>query len=157
MNDEEVDIIFPEDDLEVDTPATTNEPEEKAEESTEQVNQPTEQVNQPKAEEPQKEEAPEDEDKRFLEYLNKKGIIKFNGENVQVKDINDLVSNYQKGLNYDKHEADQKDALDYIKDKASKLGISTKEYIGRVKAYEEEQKKKSQEADVERYVNKRSR
>lgn len=145
MNDEEVDIIFPEDDLEVDTPATTNEPEEKAEESTEQVNQP-------KAEEPQKEETPEDEDKKVLEYLNSKGLIKFNGENVQIKDLNDLVTNYQKGLNYDKHEADQKDALDYIKDKASKLGISTKEYIGRVKAYEEEQKKKSQEADVERYV-----
>lgn len=140
MNEDE-EIIFPDDDLEVDTPVETKEPENEG---------TKEQVNQPETQEPQQ---PEDEDKKFLDYLNGKGLIKFNGTNVQIKDLNDLVTNYQKGLNYDKHEADDQTALDYIKEKASNLGISPKEYINRVKNYEEQKKKEAQEADIQRYVN----
>ena len=143
MNEEE-EIIFPDDDLEVDTPVETKEPEEKTEETKEQVNQPE------KPEEPQ---TPEDEDKKVLEYLNSKGLIKFNGENVQIKDLNDLVSNYQKGLNYDKHTADDQYVLDYINENASNLGVSKREYIARVKDYAEQKKRESQEADIQRYVN----
>lgn len=143
MNEEE-DIIFPDDDLEVDTPVETKEPEEKVEETKEQVNQPE------KPEEPQQ---PEDEDKKVLEYLNKKGLIKFNGENVQIKDLNDLVSNYQKGLNYDRLTQKENTVMDYIKEKASSLNISPEEYIGRVKSYEEQKKRETQEADIQRYVN----
>lgn len=134
MNDDfnDEDIILP--DEEVDTPA-----------ETETVEEPK--VDQPKVEEP------EDEDAKFLDYLNKKGLIKFNGENVAVKDINDLVSNYQKGLNYDRLTQKENTVMDYIKEKASSLNISPEEYIGRVKSYEEQKKKEAQEADMQRYMD----
>ncbi len=108
-------------------------------------------VDQPKVEEPQT--TPVNEDEKFLEYLNNKGLIKFNGEKVTVKDLDDLVSNYQKGLNYDKHNADDELILEYVKGNASKLGISGKDYITRVKDYEKQKEKEQQEADMERYMD----
>ena len=96
---------------------------------------------------------PVDEDKKMLEYINSKGLIKFNGEKVDIKDLNDLVTNYQKGLNYDRLIQKENTVMDYIKEKASSLNISPEEYIGRVKSYEEQKKKEAQEADIQRYVN----
>jgi hypothetical protein len=127
---DEEDVIMP--DEEVDTPAETE--------------SDTAEVDQPKQE-------PENEDQKFLDYVNSKGLIKFNGENVAIKDLNDLVSNYQKGLNYDRLTQKENTVMDYIKEKASSLNISPEEYIGRVKSYEEQKKKESQEADVQRYIN----
>ena len=129
MDDE--DIIMP--DEEVDIPA---EPEEG---NTEQVNQPVQE--------------PEDEDKKMLDYLNSKGLIKFNGEKVDIKDLNDLVTNYQKGLNYERLTQKENKVMDYINGKANQLNISADEYIQRVQDYEEQKKKEAQEADVQRYVN----
>ena len=120
-------------DEEVDTPAETPE----ADSTSAEVDQPM----------------PEDEDKKFLDYVNGKNLIKFNGENVAIKDLNDLVTNYQKGLNYDRITQKENTVMDYIKEKASSLNISPEEYIGRVKSYEEQKKKESQEADVQRYIN----
>lgn len=127
INDE--DIIMP--DEEVDTPVETEEG------KAEQVEQPVQ----------------ENEDEKFLEYINNKGLIKFNGEQVNIKDINDLVSNYQKGLNYDRLTQKENTVMDYIKEKASSLNISPEEYIGRVKSYEEQKKRETQEADIQRYVD----
>jgi hypothetical protein len=141
MNEDEM-MLLDDEDLAEGTPATTNEPEPKAEEVKTEVDQP-------KAETPQ----PEDEDKKMLDYLNSKGLIKFNGEAVQVKDLNDLVTNYQKGLNYDRLTQKENTVMDYIKEKASSLNISPEEYIGRVKSYEEQKKKEAQEEDIQRYVN----
>ena len=107
-------MLLDDEDLAQDTPVEANEPEAKAEEQKPEVDQP-------KAEEPQ------NEDEKFLEYLNKKGLIKFNGENVAVKDLNDLVTNYQKGLNYDKVATRESKVMDYIKEKASNLNISEKQ------------------------------
>ena len=132
MNEDE-DIILPDEDIPVEAEGAT---EEKSQE-----------VDQPKVEEPQS------EDEKFLEYLNGKELIKFNGEKVNVKDLNDLVTNYQKGLNYDKHNADDLEILDYVKGNASKLGISGKDYIARVKDYEKQKQREQQEADVQRYVD----
>lgn len=139
MNDDEM-MLLDDEDLAQDTPVEANETAPKAEEQKPEVDQP-------KAEDPQ------DDDKKFLDYLNKKGLIKFNGESVEVKDINDLVSNYQKGLNYDRLTQKENTVMDYIKEKASSLNISPEEYIGRVKSYEEQKKKEAQEADIQRYVN----
>ena len=129
INDE--DIIMP--DEEVDTPVETEEG------KTEQVDQPVQE--------------PENEDTKFLEYINNKGLIKFNGEQVAIKDINDLVTNYQKGLNYDRITQKENTVMDYIKEKANSLNISPEEYIERVKSYEEQKKKEAQEEDVQRYIN----
>ena len=117
-------------DLVQDTPVAANEPE----------------VDQPKVEEPQ------DDDKKFLDYLNKKGLIKFNGENVAVKDLNDLVTNYQKGLNYDKVATRENKVMDYIKEKASNLNISPEDYIERVKAYERQKEQESADKEVQDLV-----
>ena len=136
MNDDEM-MLLDDEDLAQDTPVEANETAPKAEPE----------VNQPKA------ETPVDDDAKFLEYLNKKGLIKFNGESVAVKDMNDLVSNYQKGLNYDRLTQKENTVMDYIKEKAGNLNISPEEYIERVKSYEEQKKKEAQEADIQRYVN----
>ena len=129
MDDE--DIIMP--DEEVDTPVETEEG------KVEQENQPEPEMN---------------EDEKFLEYLNKKGLIKFNGENVAVKDINDLVTNYQKGLNYDKVATRENKVMDYIKEKASNLNISPEEYIERVKNYEKQKEQELADRDIQNLVNK---
>jgi hypothetical protein len=110
---EDEDIIMP--DEEVDTPVETEEA------KTEQENQP--------------EPAPEDEDNKVLDYLNSKGLIKFNGENVAIKDLKDLATNYQKGLNYERLTQKENAVMDYIKEKATQLNVSPEEYIQRVKNY----------------------
>jgi hypothetical protein len=139
MNEDEM-MLLDDEDLAQDTPVEANEPEQKAEEQ------------EPKADQPKVEE-PQTDDEKFLDYLNKKGLIKFNGEAVTVKDLNDLVSNYQKGLNYDRLATRENKVMDYIKEKASTLNISPEDYIERVKSYEEQKKRESQEADIQRYVN----
>lgn len=127
---DEEDVIMPEEEL--DTPVETPEAD-----TTEQVNQPE----------------PEDEDKKFLDYVNGKNLIKFNGENVAIKDLNDLVTNYQKGLNYDRLTQKENTVMDYVKDKAAALNISPEEYINRVKSYEEQKRKEAQEQEIQKYVN----
>lgn len=140
MNDDE-NMLLDEADLAQDTPVEANEPEPKVEEQKPEVDQP-------------KVEEPQDEDKKFLEYLNKKGLIKFNGENVAVKDLNDLVTNYQKGLNYDKVATRESKVMDYIKEKASNLNISPEEYIERVKSYEKQKEQELADRDVQNLVDK---
>ena len=141
MNDDE-NMLLDDEDLDEGIPAEANESETKANEVQ------TPMVDQPKAEATQ----PEDEDKKVLDYLNSKGLIKFNGEAVTIKDLNDLVANYQKGLNYDRLKSKEDTVMAYINEKANQLNVSAEEYIQRVKNYEEEQKRKSQEADIQRYV-----
>ena len=136
MNDEDENLLLDDEDLVQDTPAQANEPE--------QEQKP--EVDQPKAE--------ENEDEKFLEYLNKKGLIKFNGENVNVKDLNDLVTNYQKGLNYDKIATRESKVMDYIKEKASTLNISPEEYIERVKTYEKQKEQELADRDIQNLIDK---
>ena len=131
---EDEDIIMP--DEEVSIPTET-------EESTGEVNQP----------EPTQEE-PENEDKKVLDYLNSKGLIKFNGENVEIKDLNDLVTNYQKGLNYERLTQKENTVMDYIKGKASQMNISPEEYINRVKEYEKKKEQEEAEKNIQDLVNK---
>ena len=81
-------------------------------------------------------------DEQILNAINAKGI-KYNGENVTVESLDDFVNTYQKGLNYDKVKSKAEtddEVLSYINEKANAFGISTKEYIQRVKQYEENQK-----------------
>ena len=123
MNDEEFLNGITEDDIDLsDDEEVAAEPESTpADGKAETVEKLETKENQPAQ---SQESQPEDEDKKVLEYLNKKGLIKFNGENVQIKDLNDLVSNYQKGLNYDKIATRESKVMDYIKEKASNINIS---------------------------------
>ena len=117
-------------------------------EETEEPQQPTETT-----EETKKEEV---DFKPLLDAL--KGKIKYNKEEVNVESIDDLISNYQKGLNYDKKlqelENLQNSKLEkYAKSKAEELGITVDEYMDQVEAYEREQERAKERERIEQMVN----
>ena len=87
-----------------------------------------------------------------------KGKIKYNKEDHEVTSIEDLIENYQKGLNYDKKlqelENLQNSKLEkYAKEKADALGISVDEYMDRVEKYEEDQKRQQEQSELDELVN----
>ena len=86
------------------------------------------------------------------------GKIKYNKEEVNVESIEDLIENYQKGLNYDKKlqelENLQNSKLEqYAKAKADELGISVDEYMDRVERYEEQQKQEQEQNELNQLVD----
>lgn len=134
----EDDVIMP--DEEVETPTT--ETEGTVEPEAEQTNEA-------------KEETKTEEDK-LLEYLNTKEI-KYNGEKVTVKNLDDLITNYQKGLNYDnlksKQDRETNTALNFLDEKAKAANMTVEQYIEQVKQYEENQRKQALEDSVQSMVN----
>lgn len=94
--------------------------------------------------------------KPLLEALSKK--VKYNGESVNIDNIEDLITNYQKGLNYDKkqeqYESLQNSKVEqYVSKKAKELGMSVDEYIDQVENYEREQEKEKEKARLEEMIN----
>jgi len=92
----------------------------------------------------------------LLEALSKK--VKYNGESVKVDSIDDLITNFQKGLNYDKkneqYEALQNSKVEqYVSKKAKELGLTVDEYIEQVEEYEREQEKAREEERLEEMIN----
>ena len=86
------------------------------------------------------------------------GKIKYNKEEVNVNSIEDLITGYQKGLNYDKKlqelENLQNSKLEkYAKSKAEELGITVDEYMDRVEQYEKDQQKAREEEQLEEMIN----
>lgn len=98
-------------------------------------------------------------EEQVLEFLNSKGL-KYNGEAVTIDKFDDLVSTYQKGLNYDKVKAkadadkENEDVLGYITSKAQSMGISPKEYIQKVKDFEKQQEQAKIEQQVQNMIEK---
>ena len=98
-----------------------------------------------------KEESKEDF-KSLLDELSKK--VKYNKESVQIESIDDVVNNYQKGLNYDKlveklNNLENSKAMSYINNKAEELGMSVDEYMDQVENYEKEQQKQREQEKLE--------
>ena len=94
--------------------------------------------------------------KPLLEALSKK--VKYNGESVNIDNIDDLITNYQKGLNYDKKQEQYENLQNskveqYVSKKAKELGMSVDDYIDQVENYEREQEKKKEEARLEEMIN----
>ena len=86
------------------------------------------------------------------------GKIKYNKEEVNVESIEDLITGYQKGLNYDKKVQElenlQNSKLEkYAKQKAKELGITVDEYMDQVESYEEQQRKAREEEQIEEMLN----
>ena len=109
--------------------------------------------NQTKPEETSKEE---DKDKTILEELSKK--VKYNKEPVSFESIDDVVTNVQKGLNYDKlqeklNNLENSKAMSYINNKAAELGMSVDEYMDQVENYEKEQEKKREQEKLEEMIS----
>lgn len=87
-----------------------------------------------------------------------KGKIKYNKEEVTPESLEDLIENYQKGLNYDKkvQELDnlQNSRLErYAKEKADALGITVDEYMNQVEAYEKQQERQREADELEDLIN----
>lgn len=87
-----------------------------------------------------------------------KGKIKYNKEEVTPESLEDLIENYQKGLNYDKKlqelENLQNSRLEkYAKEKADALGISVDEYMNQVEAYEKQQERQREADELEDLIN----
>ena len=94
--------------------------------------------------------------KPLLEALSKK--VKYNGESVNIESIDDLVTNFQKGLNYDKKQEQYENLQNskveqYVSKKAKELGMSVDEYIDKVENYEREQEKEKEKARLEEMIN----
>lgn len=86
------------------------------------------------------------------------GKIKYNKESVNVESIEDLITGYQKGLNYDKKlqelENLQNSKLEkYARGKAAELGITVDEYMEQVEQYEKDQQKAREEEQLEEMIN----
>lgn len=86
------------------------------------------------------------------------GKIKYNKETVNVESLEDLITGYQKGLNYDKKlqelENLQNSKLEkYARTKASELGITVDEYMDQVEQYEKDQQKAREEEQLEEMLN----
>ena len=111
--------------------------------------------NQTETEETSKEED-KDDYKALLEELSKK--VKYNKEAVQIDSIDDVINNYQKGLNYDKlveklNNLENSKAMSYITNKASELGMSVDEYMEQVENYEKEQEKQKEQERLEEMIS----
>ena len=109
--------------------------------------------NQTETEDSSKEE---DKDKTILDELSKK--VKYNKEPVSFESIDDVVTNVQKGLNYDKlqekfNNLENSKAMSYIKNKAAELGMSVDEYMDQVENYEKEQEKKREQEKLEEMIS----
>lgn len=90
--------------------------------------------------------------KSLLDELSKK--VKYNKESVQIDSIDDVINNYQKGLNYDKlqeklNNLENSKAMSYITNKADQLGMSVDEYMEQVENYEKEQEKQREQERLE--------
>lgn len=122
--------------------------EEPVEEETKETETPTQ--------DPEDNSKTEVDFKPLLDAL--KGKIKYNKEEVNVESIEDLIENYQKGLNYDKKlqelENLQNSRLEkYAKEKADALGITVDEYMNQVEAYEKQQERQREADELEDLIN----
>ena len=93
--------------------------------------------------------------KPFLEALSKKA--KYNKESVEVKDFEEVVNNFQKGLNYDKmvekyNNLENSKIFSYVSKKAQELGITVDEYMDQVEAYEQEQEKAREQERLDEMI-----
>ena len=106
--------------------------------------------------EPESEEKKEMDYKPFLEMISKKA--KYNGEFVTVDNMDDLVNNFQKGLNYDKMSEKLKNlenskVFSYVSQKANQLGMTVDEYMDSVEQYEQEQEAKRQQERIDEMIS----
>lgn len=104
----------------------------------------------------EKTETTEVDYKPLLEALSKKVV--YNGESVNIDNIDELVTNIQKGLNYDKKQEQYENLQNskveqYVSKKAKELGMSVDEYIDQVENYEREQEKEKEKARLEEMIN----
>ena len=151
MENEEIVESTPTETMESDDDFFADVDEEVINEEESQEEEPTEESEPSKPQE----EKPEVDLEPLLKALS--GKIKYNKEDHEVKSVEDLIENYQKGLNYDKKlqelENLQNSKLEkYARQKADELGISVDEYMDRVEQYEKDQQRAQDEERLEQMI-----
>lgn len=91
----------------------------------------------------------------FLEAISKKA--KYNKESVKVDNMDDLINNFQKGLNYDKmaeklNNLENSKVFSYVSQKASQLGMTVEQYMDSVEQYEKEQEQARQQEKIDEMI-----
>lgn len=91
----------------------------------------------------------------FLEAISKKA--KYNKEPVEVKDFDEVINNFQKGLNYDKmvekyNNLEHSKAFSYVSKKAQELGMTVDQYMDQVEQYEKEQEKAKEQERIDEMI-----
>lgn len=91
----------------------------------------------------------------FLEAISKKA--KYNKEPVEVKNFDEVISNFQKGLNYDKmvekyNNLEHSKVFSYVSKKADELGMDVDEYMNQVEQYEKEQEKAKEQKRIDEMI-----
>lgn len=148
MNEEE-DMILP-DDFDESTPA---EVETSSETDLDEVLNTNEALDESLGEVDIKQDNSVNEEQKLLEML--KGKVKYDHGEVQISSIDDVVTNYQKGLNYDRIQDkvksyEESKTMQYINEKAKELGFkTTDDYIESVKQFEIKQKEEKKQADID--------
>lgn len=94
--------------------------------------------------------------KPFLDAISKKA--KYNKESIQVDSMDDVINNFQKGLNYDKmieklNNLENSKVFSYVSQKANQLGMTVEEYMNSVEQYEQEQEQIRQQEKIEEMVS----
>lgn len=152
MNEEE-DMILP-DDFDESTPA---EVETSSETDLDEVLNTNEALDESLGEVDTKQDNSVNEEQKLLEML--KGKVKYDHGEVQISSIDDVVTNYQKGLNYDRIQDkvksyEESKTMQYINEKAKELGFkTTDDYIESVKQFEIKQKEEKKQADIEEMLD----
>lgn len=86
------------------------------------------------------------------------GKIKYMDEEVKIESIDDLITNYQKGLDYDRktkkiEELESSEEMSYIKEKSKEAGMTPTDYIKAIKGYEEQQAKQEEETEIAEMID----
>ena len=92
----------------------------------------------------------------FLKAISEKA--KFNHEPINVDNFDDVVTNFQKGLNYDKvaeklSNLENSKVFSYVSKKAQEMGITVDEYMESVEKYEQEQQKAQEQQKIDEMIS----
>lgn len=146
-----------EDTIELDPNDFTDLSEEKEDNSSsEGTEQPTdEEVDTPV--ETKKEETKEVDFTPLFNELSKK--VKFKDEEIKIENLDDVVTNYQKGKNYDTlkdklNSLENSEELQYLNDLAKQNGMNTKDYIKAVKDYQRQQDEAQEQLRLQDMISK---
>lgn len=92
----------------------------------------------------------------FFEEISKKA--KYNKESVTVDSMDEVINNFQKGLNYDKmveklNNLENSKVFNYVSQKAKQLGMTVDEYMDQVEQYEKDQEQARQQEKIDEMIS----
>jgi len=129
----------------------------KAEEASEEDIEAVEDTTEPATEEVSTPAETSVEDySKLLEQLS--GKIKYMDQEIKIENVDDLIKNVQKGLDYDRkvekiNEIENSEELTYLKEKAKESGMTTKDYIKAIKDYEVQQAEKQEATELQEMID----